>query len=233
MPDPNLPPQQLPPQQPKPQRGCWFYGCLTLAILTLLAGIGAWLAARYAFKSVSGLINQYTSTNPVPIETVAISQTELKSLQDRVASFAQTLNGQKGSRELILTANEINALIQNDPQYRDLKDKLYVMLEDDQIKGKLSMPLDDIGPLKLKGRYLNGTATMTVALEGGSLDVRLKDVDVGGKPLPGAILTQLKSVNFAQDVHKDPNASKSLEKLESIQVKDSKVIVRSKQPEKP
>src|SRR5258706_365721 len=170
MPDPNLPPQQLPPQQPKPQRGCWFYGCLTLAILTLLAGIGAWLAARYAFKSVSGLINQYTSTNPVPIETVAISQTELKSLQDGVASFAQTLNGQKGSRELILTANEINALIQNDPQYRDLKDKLYVMLEDDQIKGKLSMPLDDIGPLKLKGRYLNGTTTMTVAVEGAPLD---------------------------------------------------------------
>jgi len=74
---------------------------------------------------------------------------------------------------------------------------------------------------------------MTVALEGGSLDVRLKDVDVGGKPLPGAFLTQLKSVNFAQDVGKDPNASKSLQKLESIQVKDSKVVIRSKQPEKP
>jgi hypothetical protein len=233
MPDPALPPQQPPPQQPQPKRGCWFYGCLTLAVLALLVGIGAWLAARYALKSASGLINQYTSTNPVPIETVTISQTELKSLQDRVASFAQTLNGQKGAPELILSADEINALIQNDPQYRDLKNKLYVMLDGDQVKGKLSMPLEDIGPLKLKGRYLNGTASITVALDGGSLDVRLKQVDVGGKPLPGAILTQLKSINFAQDVQKDPNASKSLEKLESIQVKDSKVIIRAKQPEKP
>src|SRR5689334_21915665 len=129
MPDPNIPPPQPPPpvspQVPAKQRGCWFYGCLTLAILALLAGIAAWIAVRYVVHTASA----YTSTNRIPIESVSISQADLKSLQDRVASFSQALAGQKGSRELMLSADDINALIQNDPQYKDVKDKLHVMLE--------------------------------------------------------------------------------------------------------
>src|SRR5713101_8650213 len=116
MPDPNIPP----PQVPKQKRGCWFYGCLTLAILALLGGIAAWIAVRYVVKTASGWVEGYTSTNRIPIESVSISPGELKSLQDRVVSFSQTLDGQKGSRELVLGADEINALIQHDPQYKDL-----------------------------------------------------------------------------------------------------------------
>src|SRR3954470_16889460 len=121
MPYPNIPPPQVPPQAPPPvapqvpqkQRGCWFYGCLTLAILALLGAIAAWIAVRYAVRTASGWVEGYTSTNRIPIESVSISQTDLKSLQDRVASFSRTLDGQAGSRELILSADDINALIQN------------------------------------------------------------------------------------------------------------------------
>src|SRR5258707_928719 len=83
---------------------------------------------------------------------------------------------------------------------------------------------------KLKGRYLNGTAAVKVSLENGVLNVRLKDVDVGGNPLPEAIMTAFKDINFAQNLEKDPNASQWLRKLESIVVKDDKVILRAKEP---
>src|SRR3954465_4264730 len=110
MPDPNLPP--APPVPPK-KRGCWFYGCLTLTILVVVGGIATWLAVRYAMRSAGGFLDHYTSTNPGPIESVLVAPVELKSLQDRVGSFAQVLDGQQGSRELRLTAHDINALIQN------------------------------------------------------------------------------------------------------------------------
>jgi len=154
----------------------------------------------------------------------------LKSLQDRVASFSRTLDGQAGPRELILSADDINALIQNDSQYKDLRNKLYVMLEGDQIKGKLSMPLDDVG---FKGRYLNGLATIKVTLADGVLNINLKDVQVGDKPLPPAMLSELRKYNFAQNVQTDPDAQRSLQKFESIQVKESKLIIRAKEPPKP
>ena len=234
MADPNIPPPQAPPpgssQVPAKQRGCWFYGCLTLAILALLGGIAAWIAVRYAVRTASGWVEGYTSTNRIPIESVSISQGELKSLQDRVVSFSRTLDGQQGSRDLVLSADEINALIQNDPQYKDLRSKLHVMLEGDQIKGKLSMPLDDVG---FKDRYLNGLATIKVTLADGVLNINLKDVQVGDKPLPPAMLSELRKYNFAQNVQTDPDAQRSLQKFESIQVKDSKLIIRAKEPPKP
>jgi len=235
MPDPNIPPPPVPPAgappppAPKQKHGCWFYGCLTLAILALLAAIGTWIAFRYFVKTASGWIEGYTSTNRIQIEQVSISQGELKSLQDRVASFSEALAGQKGSPELVLTADDINALIQHDPEYKDVKDKLYVMLEGDQIKGKLSMPLDQVG---FKDRYLNGLATIKVTLAEGVLNINLKDVQVGDKPLPPAMLSELRKYNFAQNIQNDPDAQRSLQKFESIQVKDSKLIIRAKEPGK-
>jgi hypothetical protein len=229
IPIPNPPPL---PEQPKKQRGCWFYGCLSLAIIALIGLVGTWMLARFAVKKASAMVQQYTSKTSAPIEKVTISQSDLKSLQGRVNSFNQTLNGEKGSRELVLSADEINALIQNDPEYKAVKGKLFVMLDGDQIRGKVSMPLDDFGPFKLKGDYLNGTATLTAALENGVLDVRLKDIQVGDNPLPAPILAELRKMNFAQDFQKDPDVKKSMDKLESIQVKDSKLILRSKEPPK-
>src|SRR6266404_3715765 len=188
----------LPPPLPKKKRGCLFYGCIALAIVVLLAGIGTWLALRYAFKTAGGWIDQYTSTNRMAIESVAISQAELKSLQERLTLFSESLEGRPGSRELVLSAHDINALIQNDPEYAGFKGRVFIMIEDDHIKGKLSMPLDNFGPFKLKGRYLNGVATLKVSLENGALDVKLKDIRVGDNALPAPILSQFKNVNFSE-----------------------------------
>lgn len=238
-PNPPPPPIQPPPGPPPPRiatqttpkRGCWFYGCITLAVLVLIGSIGTWLAVRHFVRQAAGLINYYTSTNAVPIERVTISDADLKSLQARVQSFANALDGKNGSRELVLSAADINALIQNDPQYKDVRDKLFVMLDGDQIKGRISVPLDQIHS-QFKGRYLNGTATLKVSLQNGALDVRLQDVDVSGKPLPGPVMSGFKNVNLAQDAQKDQKARANLEKFESIEVKDSKLIIRAKEPVK-
>src|ERR1043166_2971798 len=205
---------------PPKTRGCWFYGCLVLAILAVLGGIGTWLAVRHLVRTTAGLIEQYTSTNSVPVEKVSISAPEFKSLQDRVASFADTLNGKEGSRELVLTATDINALIQNDPQYKELSDKLFVVLDGDQIKGRLSFPLDRVGLSQLHGRYLNGTATLKAVLQNGLLDVRIKDLQVGDKPLPASVTSGLKGINLAREGQKDDQSRKTLEKLESFRVED-------------
>jgi len=62
--------------------------------------------------------------------------------------------------------------------------------------------------------------------------VRLQDVEVGGKPLPSPVMSGFKNVNLAQDAQKDEKTRANLEKFESIQVKDSKLIIRAKEPVK-
>jgi hypothetical protein len=75
---------------------------------------------------------------------------------------------------------------------------------------------------------LNGSAGFKVALDNGQLDLRVQEVIVNGKPLPPVFLNELKKENLAQEVQNNPDNAKVINKLESIEVRDGKVVVRSK-----
>ena len=133
-----------------------------------------------------------------------------------MANFKTALDQQQTAQELSLSAADLNALIWHDPMFKGVKGKLFVMLEGEQIKGKVSVPLDNFGPFKLKGRYLNGTAAFNVSLQNGFLLVRLAEMEVKGKPLPAPVLTQLKSENLAQNTQQDPDTAKTIEDRKSV-----------------
>src|SRR5258706_8798135 len=140
---------------PKP-RGCFFYGCLTLAVLGLLALVLG-VVGYYVVKATAARwINEYTATAPAEIEKVEYSPAQMQALRARLAAFKDALDHGKPSTELTLTAEDLNALIAQEPQ---LQGKLFVRIDQDRIKGEISIPLETLGPLKLQGRYLNGSAT--------------------------------------------------------------------------
>ena len=107
------------------RRGCLFYGCLTLIILSLVGASLLFLGYRYALKTVAQFKEQYTEATPAQIESVEVPADQLKSLQERVARFASALDKQQ-QEELVLSADDINALIGSDPSFKDarIKDNL-------------------------------------------------------------------------------------------------------------
>jgi len=210
---------------PPKRRGCFFYGCLSLAVLGLLAVVLGVVAYYVAKKTAARWINDYTETTPGLLEKVEYSPAQMEALQARLAAFKNALDKGNASVELVLTAEDLNALITKE---RELQGKLFVRIDDDKIKGEVSMPLKDIGPLKLNGRYLNGTAAFKVALEHGALDVRLQDVQVKGKPLPAVIFTEMKKQNLAKDFQNDPKIAADIARFESIRITNSQVILRNK-----
>lgn len=213
---------------PQKKRGCWFYGCITLAVIALVGAILAFFAVRYGIKEVGRLKEQYTDTKPETIEKVTLPPDQMTNLLVRVSGFKDALDKQNAPVELVLTADEINALIATDPDFKTLAGNLYIMLEGDQVKGKVSYPLPDFGPLKLKGRYLNGLANLKVSLENGQLLVKLQDVEVKGKPLPETFMQELRKENLAKDATNDPETSKAIEKFDSIRVEDGKLILKNR-----
>ena len=72
----------------------------------------------------------------------------------------------------------VREALANNPDLRTLKDRLYLTIEGDQVKGQISVPLAELGSVPgmsgLKGRYLNGSATLKVSLNDGALDVRVE-----------------------------------------------------------
>ncbi|HKS38354.1 MAG TPA: hypothetical protein VJW76_14265, partial [Verrucomicrobiae bacterium] len=186
--------QPVPPQKTK-GRGCFFYGCLTMVILFLVVAIGGYFAVRAA---VNSFVAKYTDTKPMELPKVELSKTEMEELDKRLATFKEGVEADKSVSALALSADEINALIQRNAE---AKNKFSIGFEDDQVKGKISLPL---GELKipiigrwLKGRYLNGTAGLKPTLQNGVLIVTLQSVEVNGQTIPADILAGLKNRNLA------------------------------------
>ena len=219
------PPQATPPAPPRVRRGCFFYGCLSLVVVgflvLVLAGLGYYLAKRTSER----LVRDYTDTAPALIEKVTLAPDKMDALQRRLVAFKEALDAGQTPAELVLTDEEINALINENP---DLRGKLFVRLHAERVTGEVSIPLRDLGPLKLQGRYLNGTATFKVALTNQSLSVRIDDVQVKSKSLPAVLIRELRKQNYAQEFQNDPQVATNIAKFDSIEIREGQVLLRNK-----
>ncbi len=168
---------------------------------------------------------RFLDTSPAPIETVELSPAERDGLQQRLAAFKEAMDGQKIPRELTLTARDLNALIAATPEW---KGKLFAMIENGRIKGRISLPLADFGPFKLKGKYLNGAATFKASLETETLSVTIEQVEVKGQPLPAWILSKLRTQNLVQGLQNDPRRAPTIQKLESLRVVNDVVVLKNR-----
>ncbi|MCX7826700.1 MAG: hypothetical protein N2689_14250 [Verrucomicrobiae bacterium] len=223
--------QPFPPQQPPRQgRGCFFYGCITAIILVLVLVVAGSFIIGGVRAFVKAAVDNYTETRPRELPKVEISEDDLARLQARVKAFTTAVDQQKPGASLALTEKEINALIAHDPDFKELKDKVYVAIEGDQIKGQISYPLGKLGPLDLTGRYLNGEATFKIALQGGMLFVMMQSLTVAGKQPPEAFMQALRQENLAKEACKDPDTAKALAKLDSIVVRDGCLIIAGRAP---
>lgn len=217
MPDPIL-------STPRPKRrGCLFYGCLTCIVLALITLLLAFLAVR----AVKNKVYAYTDGQPMQLPKVEMSDAEYQSLSQRVKTFGEAMEQGKGAEPLILTERDINALLAKAANMQELADKVYVSVNGNQVKGQVSIPLSFLGWLG-RGRYLNGEATFNVSLENGVLIVTAQEVKVKGKPLPESFMTQLRRENLAKDAYNDPKNAEAIRKLDSIEVQDSKAIIKAR-----
>ena len=210
------------------KRGCFVYGCVSAIILLVLTCVVLFIGYRFVKAKLDQGINEYTEAVPVSVEKAEVSAARLDEIQQRLANFKDALDKQEVSQELVLSAEELNGLIAGDASLKEFRDKVYVFIDGDRVKGKVSMPLKDIGPLKLNGRFLNGIASFKVSLEKGHLDVRLDEVEVKGRPLPAVVMNELKKRNLAQPAEGDPESAARIEKFESIRIEDGKVILRNR-----
>ncbi len=213
----------------KPRRGCFFYGCITaviLAVIIIVAGVAGYLALK---KKVTSWVAQYTDTQPMTIPTVNMSKEDMDALKKRFEAFDQAVRNNKPTEPMVLTSDEINALILSSPDAQAFKGKIYVTLDGDKAKGDLSLPLDDLAKSPLfsmvKGRYLNGSCTFSVSLQNGVLYVSPDSVTVKGNPLPDQFIQGLRTQNFATSMTNDANAMAVINNLQDIQIKDSKLTI--------
>jgi hypothetical protein len=209
------------------RRGCFFYGCLGGAVLAVLVLIGGLVGYRYAKK----MFNDFTATAPQPLPQVRLSRDEIDKVELRLDEFRQAVRSGKPTPPLELTADEINALIATDPDFSSVKGKLYVVMEGDELKGQLSVPMESVGLTLFKGRFLNGTGTFSLSLHNDRLRLFVMSLKVKGRSVPEVYMEQIRKHNWAEPANDDPRTKVALEHLQEVKVKDGKLVVVPKKSE--
>jgi hypothetical protein len=216
---------------PEPRKGfpwgCLIGGCLSILLLAIIA-VG--VAVYFAFNFYNTQIEKYTSATPAAIPMVEFTEEKIADVEKRVDSFKKSLEPGAQPEELVLTADDINALIS---KQEELKGHAYITIHDGEITGEISYPTDGI--MGAKGRYFNGEVTLSASMEDGVLIVKLEDAKVNGESLPEPFLDGLRNQNLAKDVYKDPENAELLRKFERLTIEDDRIILkpRAVQPSEP
>jgi hypothetical protein len=209
-------------QQIKKRRGCFFYGCLIGCFLVLLVLLGGLLGLRYAKK----MFSDFTDDKPVALPVATMPPAQMEQVRKRVDDFRNSVKAGTTPAPLELNSDELNALIATDDDLRGLKGKLYVnAIEGNQIKGQVSIPMDEAGLPVFKNRFLNGTATFHLSLRNGLIRLIAQDITVKQKPIPDIYMQKIRTQNLAKSVNSDPRVSVALDWIENLEVKDGKLVI--------
>jgi hypothetical protein len=206
---------------PQQKRGCLFFVLVALAVSVVVLGFGAFFGLRYA----RGLVAKLTDTHPVTLPTVKLPETAMFQLHDRVDTFRDAVRDGDPTPPLELSSDELNALIETDPAFAALKNHLFVSIKGNQLGAQISFPAEDLGLVKLRGRYVNATGVFHVAIVTNELQITAETLSVRGEPLPRNIMREVTAENLADRFNQDPKAAAGLKKIQSIDVKDGKLIV--------
>ena len=198
-----------------------FYTWSTFFILALLLGILFALLWLYHEKAV-------TDSRPAALPATTLPEAQLRQLQQRVETFrAAVRSRQLSPAPLMLTSDEVNALIATDADCEPLKDHFHVALEGSVAKAQFSFPTAQLS-LAPKGRFLNGSGIFSVALRNGILQIKATSITIKHHSLPAELAAHFENENFAEAINANPRAQAAFKRIESIEIKNGKLIITPK-----
>jgi hypothetical protein len=203
-------------------KGCLIGCAVVLGGFVVLVGVVVFAAYNFA----SGVLEDFTATAPRSFPAVEVAQEQRDLLFGKVDMFANALEGKDAPLETLeLSEEEINLLLREYPNGDNGLNWLQVDIVGDALRGEISLPLEDFS---LPGRYLNGSGELVVSLDGGQIQVFLNSLEVDGQSLPIQALSMLRGYNLALEANQDLQVRNALERIESITVRDGKLVIQPK-----
>lgn len=192
--------------------------------MILLGMVSMGVVTFMGYRLVQQQINKYTASAPRDLPSVEVTAEEATAIKNRVESFKKAIDDLEPEVEpLILTADEINALIANNP---DLKNRVYLQIKDGKVSADVSFPLDNFPGLR--GRYFNGSVTIQPSLENGVLIVKATEASINGEPLPEDFMSAIRNENLAKDLYKNVEFAKFLRRIERLEIEDDVIVLTPK-----
>ena len=202
----------------------WVGGCLSaIVLLAVIAG-----AAYYFILQASDeLVETYTSPEPRDFARVEEGGDEVLSVIDRFRDFAIALERGEETGRFSLSADDINALLENEDLLREFHGMARVDIQDDRLLAEISVPLDLFNE-RFEGRYLNGTGELSVEMRDGRLEVNIDRLEVAGRNLPEEFMNEIRKNNLVETLLQDPSLERFMGLVKSVKVEDGRVVIEPK-----
>jgi len=228
----EAPPVMQTPSPAPRGMGCFAKGCLTLIIVGLV------LVVVFVGGSVFVLnraIHVFTSTEPVQIQVRQSTPAELevaKAKLDTLRSAAR--NHQETTIEF--NANEINALIANEPEFRGAAGHARVAVANSIASLDVSAPLDSMHWKRLNGRWFNGNIQFGFSYVDENFNFDIRSAEASGHHFPRAMLISdfMQSFNrsFNDSFHKEsakrPDANNLWRHIKMASLQNDKLVVTTR-----
>ncbi len=209
---------------------CCGIGCIVVLLVVIGLGVGGYFWGK---GKVEYFITNFTGDKAVPIEAPQGTPEQVSAVFARYDGFRSAMAGGKAPTPLVLSDKDINLLMFHHSDFEQVSGKTNVTIEGDKLSAKISMKLDDFPEVvgfpiigwMLKGRYLNGDATVSLSLTEGAPTLFVQDLTVNGMDLPPEVIKELRKENVLKDIKKDENLSKLFERIEEIKVEGGKLYI--------
>ena len=202
----------------------WVGGCLSLVILLALFAAAAYWFLR---QTSENLVESYTSQVPLDLARVETNPEETLSVIERLRDFITALERGEETGDFSLSADDINALLQNEELLSELKGMARVTIRDDLLRADISVPLGMFNE-RFEGRYLNGTGELAVEMKDDRLSVTIDRLEVGGRDLPREIMNEIRKNNLVAALYEEPSLEEFLRLIKSVKIEDGRLVIQPK-----
>jgi hypothetical protein len=196
----------------------WCLGGACLAVVLVIIGF-TW----YWVSWVKSVPEDAPTVNPKPFDQQAFDD-----FGRRYEAFRSAVE-RGGDEELILTEDDVNLCLAKWAKEEPDAARAIVLLEGSTAKGQASIPITKENGDK---KWVNCEFAVGVSVNDGELDVQIREIHVKEKTFDekgifAKPIDQLISDALA-NLHKDPNANRQLDKVQSLEIKGGKIHVKAK-----
>ncbi len=214
--------------------GCGLGCLLAVGVCVALVIFGVVAAKNYFGK----MVEEYTATEYVPIETPQASPEQVASALEKFDSFSEGIGAGGSPVPLTLTGEELNLILWNHANFAAVAGKANAEIEGDVLTSEVSLNFDEL-PIPegffadaLKGKFFNGEISLKLGMAAGRPALYMEGLSVNGNAVPDAFMTGMKTQNLLEDASKNPEATAFFDRIEDLRVEDGKLIIvpKAKQP---
>ena len=179
--------------------GCFAKGCLSLVIAVVVLGV---ILIGGGLFVVNRGISMFTATAPAQIQTRPATPAELQVARAKLDSLRSATRN-RVETTIEFNADDVNALLQNEPEFRGARNHARVSMASSMVSLDLSAPLDSVQWSRLKRRWFNGNIQFGFSYVDDKFNFDVRSAEANSYQFPRVLL----SAEFMQSFNRSFNDS--------------------------